>query len=271
MKTFIIGQIQGPWENFLPPLHGGKFRPYIECEGQQELEEEEKEEELDKFQDSNEGLSEPESLGTPARSASPASIFDDDKNFLRDPSVLRRRQGSTVVSSSSSMTSVSMSDEIGFDELTRKGVEADLEKYPALDPETQAKIVREYRKLGERIRAAGLFDCNYFRYMKEVARYLTFLSMSILCLRFGWYKTSAFLLGLFWHQITFTAHDAGHMGITHNFHLDTCIGIFIADFCGGLSLGWWKRSHNVRLILPFHVVIWPLNTIHFLGASHCHK
>lgn len=236
MKNFVIGQIQGPWENFLPPLHGGKFRSYIENE-----------QVLDEFQERAEELSEPESLRTPARSASPASVFDDDRSFLRDPSVLRRRQGSPIASSSSSMTSVSMYDETGLDELTRKGIEADLDKYPAIDSETQARIVKEYRKLGERIRAAGLFDCNYFRYFKEIVRYLIFLSISMYCLRLGWYKTSALFLGLFWHQITFTAHDAGHMGITHDFHLDTCIGIFIADFCGGLSLGWWKRSHNVSL------------------------
>lgn len=44
----------------------------------------------------------------------------------------------------------------------------------------------------------------------------------------------------------FTAHDAGHRAITHNFVLDTLLGIFIADFCCGLSIGWWKSSHNVH-------------------------
>ncbi len=32
------------------------------------------------------------------------------------------------------------------------------------------------------------------------------------------------------------------MGITHRFHTDTCIRIFIADVLGGLSIGWWKRN-----------------------------
>jgi len=64
-----------------------------------------------------------------------------------------------------------------------------------------------------------------------------------------WYMTSAVFLGLFWHQLTFLAHDAGHMGITHNFHYDTLIGILVADFCGGLSIGWWKRNHNVHHIV----------------------
>jgi delta8-fatty-acid desaturase len=44
----------------------------------------------------------------------------------------------------------------------------------------------------------------------------------------------------------FSAHDAGHRGITGNFVYDTLIGCFIADFCCGLSLGWWKSSHNVH-------------------------
>ena len=65
----------------------------------------------------------------------------------------------------------------------------------------------------------------------------------------GYYTLSALLLGMLWHQLVFTVHDAGHMGITHNFHLDTLIGILIANFAGGLSVCWWKRNHNVHHIV----------------------
>lgn len=44
----------------------------------------------------------------------------------------------------------------------------------------------------------------------------------------------------------FVAHDAGHRGITGDFVIDTIIGAFVADFCNGLSIGWWKSSHNVH-------------------------
>jgi len=45
----------------------------------------------------------------------------------------------------------------------------------------------------------------------------------------------------------FTAHDAGHCAITHHFETDALIGLFIADFCCGLSMGWWKSSHTSKL------------------------
>lgn len=59
----------------------------------------------------------------------------------------------------------------------------------------------------------------------------------------------------------FTAHDAGHRGITHNFVIDTLIGIFIGDFCCGLSIGWWKSSHNVHHLVTNDPVRSPLYSV----------
>lgn len=73
--------------------------------------------------------------------------------------------------------------------------------------------------------------------------------MFLTLLKYGWYGSSGLFLGMLWHQLVFTVHDAGHMGITHDFTIDTVAGILIADFIGGLSLGWWKRSHNVHHIV----------------------
>jgi delta8-fatty-acid desaturase len=42
------------------------------------------------------------------------------------------------------------------------------------------------------------------------------------------------------------------MGITHDPKIDTTIGIIIADFIGGLSIGWWKKNHNVHHIVTNH-------------------
>lgn len=134
-------------------------------------------------------------------------------------------------------------------DLTQKEVDFDLDRYPSLDPETQASIVARYRQLNQTIHDAGLYECNYRAYAKECCGYAFLFGLSLWLLHFGWYGASGFFLACFWHQLVFTAHDAGHMGITHNFTIDTIIGVVIADFLGGLSLGWWKRNHNVHHIV----------------------
>ncbi|CAF0873204.1 unnamed protein product [Adineta ricciae] len=111
-------------------------------------------------------------------------------------------------------------------------------------------IIQAYRQLDHKLRFLGLFDCNYFDYARECVRYF---SLAFLAAYFfmtatkSWhYYLSAIFLGAFWHQLTFTAHDAGHLAITHSYRIDTFIGIFIANILGGISIGWWKHHHNIH-------------------------
>lgn len=236
MMSFQIGTIEGRWRNFLPPIQGGLFR--VEAE-----------EKIPKCSDDEDASS--------SRSTTPpeSPLFDPVVNLRH-----RRRLSTAEVHEVSSLSSQSSIDEIErdvfekgqpshLDYYTQKVINLDLAKYPSLDSQTQDDIVRRYRLLNDRIRAEGLYQCNYISYLKEVCRYSILFGICLLCLRWGWYGSGGLFLGLFWHQLVFTAHDAGHMGITHNFTVDTLIGIIIADFLGGLSLGWWKRNHNVHHIV----------------------
>ncbi|KAL1984666.1 hypothetical protein VTN96DRAFT_8792 [Rasamsonia emersonii] len=228
MLSFQIGRIEGRWTNFLPPIQGGKFRPYNK-------------DDCDTASDSS-------SSQPSTRPSSP--VFDevvDEKTGLR-----RRNSSSTAASSIASAPPADKKFEprpFFLDARTQQEIVLDLAKYPPLEPASQDNIVKKYRALNERIRAEGLYDCNYWAYFIECCRYTLCAMLSYLFLRWSWYGTSAFFLGCFWHQLVFTAHDAGHMGITHHFHIDTVIGIIIADYLGGLSLGWWKRNHNVHHIV----------------------
>ena len=47
----------------------------------------------------------------------------------------------------------------------------------------------------------------------------------------------------------FAGHDSGHSGITHDRKLDTLIGIIAGNLFTGISLAWWKLSHNVHHIV----------------------
>jgi delta8-fatty-acid desaturase len=39
------------------------------------------------------------------------------------------------------------------------------------------------------------------------------------------------------------------MAITHDYFIDTALGVFIASFLGGVSLTWWKANHNIHHIV----------------------
>ncbi|KAL4895548.1 fatty acid desaturase-domain-containing protein [Aspergillus ambiguus] len=225
MLSFQIGRIQGPWLNFLPPIQGGKFRPY-----------------------SQEYCSSDEDSSSHENSRPPSPIFDTQDTT---PGLRRRRKSSSTDTSVSVTPSGQEFEPKPFflDARTQEEIVFDVAKYPSLDTENQENIKRKYRELDARIRDEGLYQCNYFSYFIEACRYTLFAALSYFFLRLGWYGVSGFFLGCFWHQLVFTAHDAGHMGITHHFHVDSVIGIIIADYLGGLSLGWWKRNHNVHHIV----------------------
>ena len=238
MSGFQIGRIEGRWRNFLPPIQGGSFKTY--------------EEDPEVTQDDD------YSDGSSSESASPPAspIFD----AIERSSNLRRRQRSKTldlyeVSSISSLSSVELegNESMGklshMDAYTQQEIDLDLAKYPALDPATQDDIVRKYRLLYDKIQSEDLFQCRYTSYLIETCRYTFLFGMFLTLLKCGWYGFSGLFLGMLWHQLVFTVHDAGHMGITHKFTADSVVGIIIADFIGGLSLGWWKRNHNVHHIV----------------------
>lgn len=229
MERYSIGRIPGRWKNFLAPVQGGRYR-HITNEAH------------DEYEIATTGSS---SISSDGDSHDSVVLDNTGSHNTRRKDDLR---GSKSVSSS--ISSIDVDDGMAhLDSVTREKISLDLEKYPALDPTIQDDIVAKYRLLNERIKAEGLYKCNYRAYALELCRYSILFASMVMCLRLGWYALSGICMGAFWHQLVFAAHDAGHMGITHSFHIDTVIGIFVADFMGGLSIGWWKRSHNVHHIV----------------------
>ncbi|MCJ1246554.1 hypothetical protein MMC30_003762 [Trapelia coarctata] len=238
MDAFQIGRIKGRWKNFLPPIQGGQFRS---SKGETDREE---------------GPASDSTSSSIRSSLSGSPIFDAPE--VSNTTAGRKHRGKSGDDDNSSISSLSSLD-LGapspsdspshLDVHTRKEISLDLSKYPSLNPTTQSHIVAKYRALNALIHAEGLYTCSYSAYLLELTRYTFLFALMLLLLHQQHYLLSGLSLGLFWHQLVFTAHDAGHMGITHYFTLDTIIGIIIADFLGGLSLGWWKRNHNVHHIV----------------------
>lgn len=241
MTKYQMGRIEGQWTDFTPPIQGGQFRTQ---EQQRTVEQDpEQRERADSSSDE--------------RSEEPSPVFD---GAGQGRGGLRRRKGSSGALSESSATSLdtlaldqpAMSSEKDSSARGRQTLSKDAEElknFPDLDPVIQTNIITKYRELDQRIKALGLYKCNYTAYLIEATRYTLLAGLSYYFLQTQHFVLSATFLGLLWHQLVFTVHDAGHMGITHGFHTDTCIGILIANFLGGLSVCWWKRNHNVHHIV----------------------
>jgi len=226
MKRYRIARIEGRWTNFVPPIQGGAF-----CKTPTEP----------SSSATDGGIT--SSNATPL-SRTPSPLFDQSSSH----SELRRRPNDQQRDHDGSLDDA-LDGMVYLDMQTREQINLDLDRYPAVDTCTQQVIVDKYRALNEEIKRRGLYQCDYRAYAVELFRYsLMFGAFWILLLR-GHYALSGFFLAIFWQQLVFTAHDAGHLGITHNLHIDSVIGIFIADFLGGLSLTWWKRNHNVHHIV----------------------
>ena len=56
-------------------------------------------------------------------------------------------------------------------------------------------------------------------------------------------------MALFWQQMAFVGHDTGHHAITHDPKKDDLIGVFVGNITTGISIGWWKKSHNAHHIV----------------------
>jgi delta8-fatty-acid desaturase len=152
-----------------------------------------------------------------------------------------------------------------FPILSTQDLEPDAPSIKGLDPKQQHQLQLEYRKLHDFLIQEGFYTATPLsNYRYEVARYLTFFALAMLfyfkatsgcacrlssklCsdMKAGHYLLSAFFLGCFKHQLTFFVHDAGHVGVTGSYFWDRILAIGVADFMGGMSVGWWCDVRSV--------------------------
>ncbi|CDK28943.1 unnamed protein product [Kuraishia capsulata CBS 1993] len=226
-RRWRIGSIDYLWENMIPPIQGGVFRS---------LENKEK--------DTKKASSAPKELsgkmpdhvkpripaGTIPSKKNEAELFPVIDSAIRDPKAV-------------------------IENYDNRMVRLDLESVPPLDYATQTRISQHYRELHKKVVEGGYYQCRYIEYFKEFCRCGSLLLYFLVFLKTNHLWLSAFCLGCAWQQLPFIVHDAGHIAITHNYHVDNIIGALISDFIGGLSIGWWKRNHNVHHLItndPVH-------------------
>ena len=112
----------------------------------------------------------------------------------------------------------------------------------------------EHREIRQELLRRGLFETNSNYYYLKIYCWLLPLFLSAVSLTYFGTTLALRLLGGclmagFWQQLAFVGHDVGHNAVSHKKAKDTFLGVLFGNSLGGISLGWWKRSHNVHHIV----------------------
>lgn len=114
------------------------------------------------------------------------------------------------------------------------------------DPQDPPEEVKRFRALFKKFESEGWFDTNYFYFARKIAWYLTCLGAAIYFVLQGRPYLGAIFMGTFYQQVAFFGHDLGHNAVTHNRSLDWALGLVFGPLLSGVSIGWWKATHNVH-------------------------
>ncbi|KAL3797235.1 hypothetical protein ACHAW5_004591 [Stephanodiscus triporus] len=121
---------------------------------------------------------------------------------------------------------------------------------------TTSELVNDFRALGEAFDELGYFRVSPWFYVRKVTTVFCIFLCS-LGLLFGTsssaaHAASAILMGIFWQQFAFVGHDVGHMSArTHaRDNIDVPRLGALVTFFNGISVAWWKATHNVHHAVP---------------------
>jgi acyl-lipid Delta6-acetylenase / acyl-lipid (9-3)-desaturase len=122
-----------------------------------------------------------------------------------------------------------------------------------LAPEKQKLFEKAYRELRAKMVTAGLFNSDPLYYAYKVCSNLLLLTVAIHFARsssFVIQMLGAIILGLFWQQCGWLAHDFLHHQVFKNRLYGDLMGIIIGDLFQGFSVQWWKSKHNTHHAVP---------------------
>eukprot|EP00793_Prasinoderma_coloniale_P006659 PRCOL_00001489-RA len=120
-------------------------------------------------------------------------------------------------------------------------------------------VAKEWRALVAETEATSMFKTRASFYVLELAKCAAILvaSIALVCRNRNAETASTMavvgagaLLGAFWQQVAFVGHDVGHNSVRgirskSNYHL----GILVGNILTGVSIGWWKSTHNVHHVV----------------------
>lgn len=117
---------------------------------------------------------------------------------------------------------------------------------------TVPKHLVEFRALAQKLESSSVMQTNPMYYFTLTLRFSILFAAVLLCVFFGpgsiWISSclGGIFMGSFFQQVAFVGHDLGHSSVTHSRKIDTFLGLFVGNMLTGISMGWWKATHNAH-------------------------
>ncbi|KAG1056551.1 hypothetical protein G6F46_002069 [Rhizopus delemar] len=115
-----------------------------------------------------------------------------------------------------------------------------------------AQFALEMRQLRDQLKKEGYFHSSKLYYAYKVMSTLALCAVGLsLLYAYGHTSTlaviaSAIIVGIFWQQCGWLAHDFGHHQCFEDRSWNDVLVVFLGNFCQGFSLSWWKNKHNTH-------------------------
>lgn len=118
----------------------------------------------------------------------------------------------------------------------------------------QKKFEKGYRDLRIKLISMGMYNADPVYYVFKVLSNVAILAASVCCAvlstSFAVQMFGAVLLGLFWQQSGWLAHDFLHYQVFKSRFYGDLMGILVGNVWQGFSVQWWKTKHNTHHAVP---------------------
>mmetsp|Transcript_23215 Transcript_23215/g.34387 ORF Transcript_23215/g.34387 Transcript_23215/m.34387 type:complete len:482 (+) Transcript_23215:132-1577(+) len=112
----------------------------------------------------------------------------------------------------------------------------------------QLDFEKSYRDLRLQLIKMGMFKSSkgfyVYKCLSNMTMWATAVAMVVYSDSVAVHLASALLLGLFWQQCGWLAHDFLHHQVFQNRLFGDMVGLFWGNLMQGFSVSWWKNKHN---------------------------
>ncbi|KAL2621888.1 hypothetical protein R1flu_002093 [Riccia fluitans] len=113
------------------------------------------------------------------------------------------------------------------------------------------ELLKDYRELRTALMRAQMFKTSIPYYVSKFITVFAILAAALAVI--NWNQSylavlgSSLIMGIYWQQCGWLAHDFVHNQVTDNRKFNSYFGgLFVGNVMTGFSLGWWKTKHNVH-------------------------